>query len=149
MDTDTVVVASVVCEAKQVDLQISESPCLCGDIGLWPGKPFPELRDMLDVPDLWSFVDAGLAGPSPASRDMLDLPISVGVVDSGPGPPVPKFGDKWRLPDFHSDIEAVYWHGRLSSVPLRRDPGGICRSPEAYRVSFADDFPTGSGKPFP
>ena len=52
MDTDTVVVASVVCEAKQVDLQISELPGLCGDTGSGPGKPFPEPRDMLDVPDL-------------------------------------------------------------------------------------------------
>ena len=40
MDTDTVVVASVMCEAKNVDLQISELPGLYGDIGLGPRTPF-------------------------------------------------------------------------------------------------------------
>ena len=56
MDTDIVVFAPVVCKAKQVDLQISELPGLCGDIGSGPGKTFLEPRDMLDVPD-------GLRGP--------------------------------------------------------------------------------------
>ena len=48
---DTEVVASVVCEVKNVDLQISELPGLYGDIGSGPGTPFPEPGDMLDVPD--------------------------------------------------------------------------------------------------
>ena len=94
IDTDTVVVASVVCEAKQVDLQISESPGLCGDIGSGSEKTFLEPRDMLDLPDLSSFVDAGLAGTSPASGDTSDSPVSVGMVDSGLRPPVLEFGDK-------------------------------------------------------
>ena len=84
----------VVCEANQVDLQISESPGLCGDIGSGSGKTFLEPRDMLDVPDLSSFVDVGLAGTSPASRDTSDPPVSVSMADSGLGPPVPELGDK-------------------------------------------------------
>ena len=83
----TVVVASVVCEAKNVDLQISELPGLYGDFGSGPGTPFPESGDMLDVPDMWSFIDAGPKGPSPVSGDMSDPPVSVSVVYSGPGPP--------------------------------------------------------------
>ena len=43
MDTDTVVVASVVCEAMNVDLQISELPGLHGDIGSGPGMPFSNM----------------------------------------------------------------------------------------------------------
>ena len=57
MDKDTVVVASVVCEAQSVAIQVSELPGLCGDIGSGPGTPFPEHKYMLDVPDLWTFVD--------------------------------------------------------------------------------------------
>ena len=60
---------------------------------------------MLDVPDLWSFVDAGLAVPSPVSGDTSDPPVSDSMVDSEPGPPVPEFGDKLRLLDFPSDID--------------------------------------------
>ena len=44
MDTDTVVVASVVCEAKNVDLQISELPGLYGNIGSGPWTPFLSLE---------------------------------------------------------------------------------------------------------
>ena len=49
MDTDTVVVASVMCEAKNVDLQISELPGLYGDIGSMCtgqdlGRPFRSLE---------------------------------------------------------------------------------------------------------
>ena len=87
-DTDTVVVVWVVCEAKQVDLQISESP------GLWVGtrENLSGAEIMLDGLDLSSFVDAGLAGTSAASGDMSDPPVSVSMVDSGPGPPCRGFG---------------------------------------------------------
>ena len=82
MDTDTVVIASVMCEAKDVDLQISELQGLYGDIGLEPGTPFPEPGGMLDVPDLCSFVDTGPKGPSPVSGDKSDLPLSFSMVIS-------------------------------------------------------------------
>ena len=48
MDTDAVVVASVVCEAKNTNLGVAG---LCGDIGSGPGTHFPEPGDMLDVLD--------------------------------------------------------------------------------------------------
>ena len=60
---------------------------------------------MLDVPDLWTFVDDGPKGPSPGSGDTSDPLVSVGVVASGPGPPKPEFGDRLRLSDFSSDID--------------------------------------------
>ena len=90
MDTYTVVVASVMCEAKNVDLQISELPGLYNDIGPGPGTSFPEPGDMLDVPDLWSFVDAGPKGPSPVSGDTSNPQVSISVVDSEPHPPEPE-----------------------------------------------------------
>ena len=97
MDTNTVVVASVyVCETKNVDLQISE------------------FADMLDVPDLWSFIDAGPKGPSPVNGDTSDPPIPVSVVNSGPGPPEPELGDKLRLQNFSSDIDRT-----RGNVPTR------------------------------
>ena len=63
MDTDTVVVASIVCEAQNVDSQISELPGLYGDIGSGPGTSFPEHEDRSDVPDLGTFADDGPKGP--------------------------------------------------------------------------------------
>ena len=151
-----VVVASVVCEAKQVDLQISESPDLCSDIGSGSRKAFLEQRDMLDGSDLSSFVNAGLAGTSQAFGDTSDPSVFVSMVDSGPGPP--EFWDRLKLPDFASEIDqgnhfggpAVYRHGRSSLRPLRQDPGSYCRSPEIYRMGrVLLMIATGSGKPFP
>ena len=83
-DSDTVVVASVVCEAMNVDLQISELPGPYGDIGSGPGTPFPEPGDMLDVPDLWNFFDVGPKGPSPVSGDMSDPPVPASIYISLP-----------------------------------------------------------------
>ena len=60
MDTDTVVVASVVCEGEHMDLRISELPGIYDNIGSGPGTPCPEPGDVLHVPDLCSFVDDGL-----------------------------------------------------------------------------------------
>ena len=61
-DIDTVVVASVICEAGQADVHFLESPDLCSDNGSGPRKAFLDLRDMLNGPDLLTFGNAGLAG---------------------------------------------------------------------------------------
>ena len=74
-DIDMAVVASVVCEVKQADVQISESSDYCIENGSGPRKTFPERRDVLDGPDLLSFVNDGLAGTSQASGDTSDLPV--------------------------------------------------------------------------
>ena len=115
MDTYTVVVASVVCEAKNVDLQISELSALSGDIGSGPGTPFPEPEVMLDVPDLWSFVDAGPERTAPVSGDASNPPVSVSLVVSRSGPPKLGFVDKLKLPDVPSDFDQ--WPGEPSPEP--------------------------------
>ena len=155
-DIDTVVVASVVCEVKQADVQILESPDLCSDNGSGPRKVFLELRDMLDGPD---FVNAGLAGTSQASGDTSDPSVSVGMVDSGPGPPVPEFWVKLKLPDFASDIDPGFGEsfqrpGSISAWPafiaaLTPGPGKFLSGGILDGASFADDLATGSRKPFP
>ena len=144
MDTDTVVVASAICEGKHMDLRISELPGVYDNIESKPGSPCPKPGDVLHVPNLCSFVDDGLKGPSPGFGDTSDLPVSVSVVVSGPGPPGPELRDTLGLPDFSSDIDpgpgslsrgpGVYWHGRSSYVPLRRIAGGLCQNPEMYRI---------------
>ena len=69
------------------------------------GEAFLVLRDTLDGPDLSCFVDTGLTGTLPASGDTSDPPVSISMVDSGARPPVPEFRDKFKLPDFASDID--------------------------------------------
>ena len=159
MDPDTVVVASVMCEAKNVDLQISELPGLYGDIGSGPGTPFPEPGAMLQVLDVWSFVDAGPKGPSPVSGDASDPPVSISMVDSGLAPPEPELGDMLRLPDFSSDIDPLgepfpgsgcilAWPAFMSAL----ESGHGRLSPESEGIldqpSFVDNLDTGSGKSF-
>ena len=75
MDTDAVVVDSVVCEAKNVDLQISELPGLMVTLVQDPGRPFRSL----EICWMWGFVDARPNGPSPVSGERSDPSISVSV----------------------------------------------------------------------
>ena len=159
MDTDTVVVASVVCQAQSVAMQVSELPGICGDIGLDPGTPFQKHEDMSDVTDLWTFVDDGSEGPSLV--DTSGPPVSVSVVDSGPAPPDPEFGDELRLPDFSSDIDLgpgetlpeagniLAWPAFIGAPELGTgrplsESWGIPDQP-----SFVNNFDTESGKSFP
>ena len=121
-----VVVASVVCEAKQADSRSSELPGPGSDIGLGPGKAFREPGNMLDRPDLLSFGDNRLAGTTPMPGDMLHPPISVYLVTSGPGPP--ELGITSRDP-------AVYRHGRALFGPRRRSLEHLCRRPVEYGMS--------------
>ena len=79
MDTDIVVVASIVCDAQKVASQISELPGLYGDIESGPGMTFPEHEDRPDVPDLLTFIDDGHKGPSLTPGDILVPPVSFGV----------------------------------------------------------------------
>ena len=89
---------------------------------------------MLDVPDLWSFVDAGSKEPSLVSRDTSDQRVSVSEVDSEP-----ELGDKLRLPDFSSDIDP--------------GPGNPYRSPGVLIISaglvFLSAFEPGPERPSP
>ena len=100
MDTYTVVVASVICEGKHMDLRISELPGGYDNIGSGPGTPCPKPGDLLHVPNLCSFVDDGRRGPLPGSGDTSDLLVSVSAVVSMPGPPEPELGDTLGQPDF-------------------------------------------------
>ena len=161
MDTDTVVVASAICEGKHMDLRISELPGVYDSIGSGPGSPCQKPGDVLHVPNLCSFVDDGLKGPSPGFGDTSYLSVSVSVVVSGPGPPEPELGDTLGLPDFSSDIdpgpgEPFPGSGSILAWPiflraLAPNPGRSL--PESGgvpdRPGSADDFTSGPGKPFP
>ena len=101
MDTDTVVVASVVREGRNVDVHISELLDLYGDIGpgffgVWCYVGYAGL--------VWSFVDNGPNGTSPVSGYTSETPVPVSVAASGPRPSKPELCDKLRPPDFAGDI---------------------------------------------
>ena len=137
-----------------MDLQISELPGPYGDIGSRPGMPFPEPGDMLDVPDLWSFVDVGPKRSLPVSGETSDLPVPASMVDSGPSPL--ECGDRSRLLDFSGDIDPGPGEpfsrsgGILACLVFlgALDPGPGRPLPESRdmpdRPSLADDFSMGS-----
>ena len=87
MDTHAVVVASVVCEAKQVDLQISGRQAFVVSLGRNPGKPFrsreiyPRPDDIMGIPDC---LDIGFERPSPGSDDVDQKPREILPVYSIP-----------------------------------------------------------------
>ena len=78
------------------------------------------------------------------SGDTLDLPVSITMVVSGPGPPEPELSDTLGLPDFSADIdpgpgEPFPRSGSMLARLVFLDacvpaPGGLCRSPEVYRM---------------
>ena len=92
MDTDTVVVASVVCEAKQVDLQIPESLGLCSDIGSGnQGKPIWGREICWTGWTCRVLFLLGLRRPRrrpEIRRSPLVWSVSISMVDFGSGPPV-------------------------------------------------------------
>ena len=155
------VVASVMCAGKDVDLPVLERPGLYNNIGSGPGTKSMEPGEGLYVPDLDSIVHNGFKGHSPESGDMSDLPVSVGIVVSGSGPPAPELGDTLGLPDFSSDIdpgpgESFPGSGSMLARPNVLDayvPGPGMFLPESGGIpdgpGSANDFGSGSGKPFP
>ena len=137
MDTDTVVVASVVCEAKNVDLQISELLGLYGNIGSGPGTLFSETGDMLPMPDFVGDFDPGPGEPLLESGvgldmpnfvgdfDILQMPDFVSAIDPGPRTTSPESGDILAMPDFVGDFDP----GPGEVLPYRnRELAWACRT---------------------
>ena len=148
----TVVVASVICEGKHMELRISELLVVYDNIWSGPGTPCPK-----PGVSLMMVLRGSCRGPaiSQTCRSLLVL------LFPWPGPPEPELGDKLGLPDFSSDIDPgpgepfpgfgsiLAWPIFLLALALspRRslpESGGV---PD--RPGSADDLASGSGKPFP